>query len=182
MPAFPDCARQPASTCRYTGEARVRHQAVPSMEPNGSILDTSLLLALPLPWNVIPGKRSEVLSVSCFPGRLLQLTPGKQPGRGGSCQITARAQGTSEKEEPAQHLSPPWHWLGRVALPSGFGYFPLWCHHEMTHSRAELWVGRGLQVLADPGPCLDRPLLSACHGCAGRALSLAETIAAINNR
>lgn len=57
------------------GEARVNHQAVPSMEPNGSILDTSLPLALPLPWHVILGKRSEVLSVSCFLGRLLQLIP-----------------------------------------------------------------------------------------------------------
>lgn len=49
------------------------HQAVPGMEPEGCIPDTSLLLALPLPWHVIPGKSSEVLSVSCFPRRLLQL-------------------------------------------------------------------------------------------------------------
>lgn len=56
------------------------HQFVPNMgilvwwpclgQPNGYILDTRLLLALPLPWHVIPGKESEVLSASCFPGRL----------------------------------------------------------------------------------------------------------------
>lgn len=80
----------------------MRHQAVPSMEHNGSILDTSLLLALPLPWHVIPGKRSEVLSVSCFPGRLLQLIPlgSSQGGEGAAKSQPGHKEHPKRKNQP----------------------------------------------------------------------------------
>lgn len=102
-------------------------QAGLSMEPNGSIPDTSLLLALPLSWHVIPWKRSEVLSVCCVLGRLLRLIPlgSSQRGEGAAKSQPGHKEYPKRKNQPntSAFLGTGWagcHYpLGLVIFRSG---------------------------------------------------------------